>query len=98
MKPGALLINTARGALVDQLAVYQAVQQGALGGYAADVLAVEPPPSAALLLQHDRVLVTPHIAALTADTYRLMSISTVTNVLAILRGQTPDVRSVFLSQ
>lgn len=95
MKPGALLINTARGALVDQQAVHQAVHQGTLGGYAADVLAVEPPPADEALLGHEQVVVTPHLAALTAETYRLMCVTTVQNVLAILRGQMPTAGSVY---
>ncbi len=95
MKPGALLINTARGAIVDQAAVAQALANGHLGGFAADVLDVEPPPGDEPLLQQTNALLTPHIAALTADTYRLMCVSTVTNVLALLGGEQPAPESVY---
>lgn len=95
MKPGALLINTARGSLVDQTAVTQAVTCGTLGGYAADVLVVEPPPAGTPLIQADRVLITPHVAALTTETYRLMCMTTVRNVLAILQGHLPEASSIY---
>jgi phosphoglycerate dehydrogenase-like enzyme len=95
MKPGALLINTARGAIVDQAAVAQALATGHLGGFAADVLDVEPPAADEPLLSQANALLTPHIAALTTDTYRLMCVYTVTNVLAILRGEQPAPESVY---
>jgi phosphoglycerate dehydrogenase-like enzyme len=95
MKPGALLINTARGAIVDQVAVAQALADGHLGGFAADVLNVEPPPADEPLVSQTNALLTPHIAALTTDTYRLMCVYTVTNVLAILRGEQPAPESLY---
>jgi len=61
IKPGALLINTARGLLVDEDAVAAALHDGALAGYAADALAVEPPPEDHPLLDAPNSLLTPHI-------------------------------------
>ncbi len=65
LKAGALLLNPARGGLVDETAVYEAILSGSLGGYAADVLSQEPmqadnPLSA--LCDHERVILTPHVA------------------------------------
>lgn len=95
MKPGALLVNTARGALIDGAALREALASGHLGGFAADVLAEEPPAAEDPLLRSERVLLTPHTASLTGLTYRTMCVDTVRNVLAILRGEGPAPGSVF---
>jgi len=95
MKPGALLINTARGALIDMPALRDALASGQLGGFAADVLDVEPPAADEPLLALDNVILTPHVASLTAATYRALCVSTATNVVRVLRGEAPEPRSVF---
>ena len=63
IKSGAILINTARGPLVDESAVLRGLQSGKLGGAALDVLAVEPPPATHPLLnfEHSGLLITPHV-------------------------------------
>lgn len=64
MKPGSLLVNTARGAIVDQEAVAAALDGGHLAGYAADVLPGEPTPTDLVRFQdHPNVLLTPHLGA-----------------------------------
>lgn len=62
MRPGALLINTARGPLLDETAVAAALHAGTLGGLGADVLSTEPPAADNPLLHAPNVLITPHIA------------------------------------
>ena len=62
MKPSAYLINTARGKLIDEPALLEAIQNGQMAGAALDVLAVEPPPPDHPFLRDDRIFVTPHSA------------------------------------
>lgn len=95
MKPEALLINTARGGLIDQHALADALERGRVAAFAADVLDPEPPAAGERLLRHPRVLVTPHIAVLTDVTYRTMCVRTAANVLAVLRGDQPERESVY---
>jgi phosphoglycerate dehydrogenase-like enzyme len=95
MRPGALLVNTARGALIEPAALRAALASGRLGGFAADVLDVEPPDPADPLLASERVVLTPHVASLTAATYRALCVSTAENVVRVLRGEAPDPRSLF---
>ena len=68
MKPGSVLINTARGGLVDEAALLDALQSGQLRGAGLDVLATEPAPATNPLLQLENVVVTPHVAWLTPET------------------------------
>lgn len=87
VRPGALLINTARGGLIDEAALAAALAEGRLAGAALDVLSREPPPPDHPLLQAPRCLVTPHIAwASLAARQRLMA-ATVNNVRAFLAGK-----------
>lgn len=89
MKPGAYLINAARGELVDEDALAQALRDGRLAGAALDALAAEPPAPGFALGQLDNVVLTPHIGAHTDHARQTMARRAVDNCLAVLRGQPP---------
>jgi glycerate dehydrogenase len=92
LKPGAILINTGRGALVDEPALVDALTRGHLGGAALDVLSVEPPapdhpltnPSAAYA---SRLVVTPHIGWGTIEARRRLAAESTTNLAAFVSGK-----------
>jgi len=67
MKPGAVLINTARGGILDEVAVAAALMSGQLGGAAIDVFGTEPLPAAPHFQGCPNLLLTPHVAGLTAE-------------------------------
>ena len=67
MRPDAYLINTSRGAVVDQDALVRALDAGRIGGAALDVLEQEPAPAGAAILGRPNVLITPHSAAYTQE-------------------------------
>jgi D-3-phosphoglycerate dehydrogenase len=67
MKPTALLLNTARGGLVDETALLEALEQGKLAGAAVDVYGTEPLPADSPLRKAERLIVTPHLAASTVE-------------------------------
>ena len=94
MPRGALLVNTARGQIVEIPAIEAALESGQLGGYATDVWYPEPPPPGTALLRHPRVLVTPHVAAFTDRTYRELCVGPADAIAAIARGDTPDARFI----
>ncbi|USG61051.1 hypothetical protein NBZ79_18000 [Sneathiella marina] len=95
LKPGAIVINTARGSLIDELAMVNALNDGHIAAYGADVMTTQPPPADNALINHPNTVVTPHAAALTKRTYQEMSIFTALNVVSILSGSTPDKLSIY---
>ena len=91
MKPGALLINGARGDIVDVNALVAALDSGHLGGAAVDVYDIEPIPADYPLLACEQVILTPHCADMTPEGVDLLNEGAVDNVIAFLKGEPQNV-------
>ena len=89
MKPAAYLINCARGGVLDTAALYAALRDGRIAGAGIDVFDPEPPDPADPLLTAENVIVTPHIAGLSGETNRRLSLSAAQQVLQVLAGDRP---------
>lgn len=89
MKPGAILINVSRGPVVDTAALLAALRAGRLAGAALDVHDRQPLPPDDPALDCPRLLLTPHVAGITATSMLGMSRGAVATVLALLRGERP---------
>jgi phosphoglycerate dehydrogenase-like enzyme len=87
MKRGALLVNTARGPIVDSAALVDALRSGHLGGAGLDVYEKEPLPGDHPLLACEQIVLTPHSADLTPEGLELLNRTTVENILAYLDGR-----------
>ena len=86
-RPGLILLNTARGGLVDEKAVADALKSGKLAGYGADVLSVEPPTADNPLLSAPNALITPHIAWATRKARQKIIDITADNIRAFQQGE-----------
>jgi phosphoglycerate dehydrogenase-like enzyme len=91
MKPGAILVNTGRGAVVDQAALVDALRSGRLGGAGLDVYEREPLPADHPILACEQVVLTPHNADQTPEGTDLLSAGVVDNVIAFLEGRPQNV-------
>jgi D-3-phosphoglycerate dehydrogenase len=89
MKRGAYLVNTARGEIVEESAMLEALDSGQLGGAAVDVYTKEPPPADSLLRGHPRLIATPHCGAHTDGAADGMGWQSFRDCVAVLRGEDP---------
>lgn len=87
MKPTAVVVNTARGGLVDEVALAEALRAGRLGGAGIEVFDAEPPATDHPLFGLDQAVLTPHNAALTVECAERMALASVQNVLDFFAGR-----------
>ncbi|MFG2554791.1 NAD(P)-dependent oxidoreductase [Streptomyces sp. NPDC048581] len=87
LRPGATVVNVGRGTVVDEAALVDALDSGQVGFAALDVFETEPLPGDSPLWDHDRVLVSPHTAALNAAEDRLIAELFAANATRLLDGQ-----------
>lgn len=89
MRPTALLINCARGELVDQRALAEALASGTIAGAGIDVFEVEPPAADDPLLERPNAILSPHVANASAESLVRMAVTAAEEILAVLRGAAP---------
>ena len=90
MKPTAYLINTARGALIDEAALTRALHEGWIAGAALDTFTVEPLPGAHPLRTAPNVLLTPHLASFARETGERVSLSAAQAIVDLMNGRKPQ--------
>ena len=87
MRRDAIIVNTSRGGLVDPGALIRALDEGRLSGAGLDVFDPEPPPPGSPILRHERLVLSPHTAGLTAEASMRMAVGAVSNVLKFFEGR-----------
>lgn len=86
-KPGVIIINTARGGLIDEQALLEAVRRGQVGRAGLDSFAVEPMTAGHPFQTEPRIILSPHVGGVTADAYIKMGVGAARNALSVLRGE-----------
>jgi D-3-phosphoglycerate dehydrogenase len=86
LPPGAIVLNTARGGLIDEVALLETLEAGHLAGAGLDVFEDEPPPDRHPLRRHPRVICTPHVAGVTDGSLVNMGVMAAECIVAVLRG------------
>jgi phosphoglycerate dehydrogenase-like enzyme len=90
MKDGVYIVNTARGKVVDQEALVEALREGKVAGAALDVFEEEPLDPGDALASMDNVILTPHFGASSLEAMRRMAVQVADGVLKVLNGEEPD--------
>jgi D-3-phosphoglycerate dehydrogenase / 2-oxoglutarate reductase len=90
MRPGAVLVNTARGGIVDEAALAEALAAGRLLGAGIDVFENEPPENENPLFKLPNVVLSPHVAGITEDSARRMALGAAQGVVDVLQGRKPE--------
>jgi D-3-phosphoglycerate dehydrogenase len=90
MKKSAILINTARGDVIDESSLFEALRQRRILGAGLDVMSLEPPRQGHPLFGLDNVILTPHSAALTLDAIRRLWLACSDAVIRVLGGELPQ--------
>jgi D-3-phosphoglycerate dehydrogenase len=93
MKDGAMVVNTARGKLIDPKALYEALNNGKLRTAALDVHYEEPIPKEYALAKFDNVILTPHIAGLTYEAFYAMMSGAVENIVTFEKGNIDKIKN-----
>lgn len=89
-KKGAKIINTARGGIVDEIALAKAIEEGIIGGAAIDVFEQEPPPPDHPLLKLEQVIVTPHLGASTIEAQEYVAVDVAEQIVNFFKGIPPS--------
>jgi D-3-phosphoglycerate dehydrogenase len=89
MKNTAWLINTARGEVVDEEALIEALEKGEIAAAGIDTFKKEPPEDINRLCNAGKIILTPHIAGITEESFERMGIDAAKNILTILEGKEP---------
>ncbi|MBO6900297.1 MAG: hydroxyacid dehydrogenase [Rhizobiaceae bacterium] len=90
MKPGAIIVNVARGPVIDDEALIEALREGRIGGAALDVFATQPLPAEHPYFAFDNVVITPHMAGITDGSMRRMGLGVAAEAKRVLAGGLPD--------
>ena len=93
MKDGSIIINTARGGLVDEPAVADACRSGKLKGYGGDVLETEPMKSPHIFQELDNIIITPHVGSRTFESVERQAMRATQNIVNFLKGDSDFIQA-----